>query len=245
MYFNKIIVTVFLILFSACSQLPEPPKMTVHEQLKLDTVKAQALVGEFENQVQFESQKAVTLYLSTVASQLTGAEEDLRTEKVSIRIHQDTKSDLKRPFSFPGVLVSIPKSFLLQVNFENELAALIALELAQVKQRDLALELEKNSEFKIFGPQSVFNFSRNSRGSAIEIATRMMYGAGFDFRGVAALIQKYPYLYLDPSSPDGKSELEFYIKQAQKAKNGFMPSLQPIVRSNSFLQMKKNLKRSS
>ena len=155
------------------------------------------------------------------------------------------KENLKHPFSFPGVVITIPKSFLVKVNFENELAALIALELAQIKQRNLAIELEKSSGRALFGSASLFRFSSESRGTAIELGTRMMYAAGYDPRGMVALIEKYPALYLDSDSPEGKKEFEFYVKQAQKAKNGFMPSMQPIVRSNSFLQMKKNLKRSS
>lgn len=244
MFLNRLFLPL-LLLIASCSQLPTPPPMTVHEQLRIDTVKAKGLITEFEKQVKFENSSTVSSYLASVAKQLVQAEEGMRSETVIVKIHQDAKEELKRPFSFPGVLIAIPKSFLMKVNFENELAALIALELAQIKQRDLALELERRADRVLFGTNSLFRFSSASRGSAIEIGTRMMYSAGYDPRGMVALVEKYPALYLDASSPAGKKELEYYVKQAQKAKNGFMPSMQPIVRSNSFLQMKKNLKGSS
>lgn len=246
MFLNKFFSLIVLFTLSSqlngCSNMPIPTPLSPHEQLSVDTLKAKGLLTEFEKNVHFEKLPAVERYLSAVARQITREEDALRAEKVVVKIHQDARPELKRNFSFPGVVISIPKSILDNINFENELAAVIALELAQVERRELALEMEKNEQPMLFGDVSIFRFSQKARGESIDLGTKLMYAAGYDPRGMVAIFQKFSNYYLDSSTPAGKKELGFYIKQAQKAKNDFMPSLQPIVRSNDFLRMKKELK---
>lgn len=244
MFSIKVVLLLLMILFwTGCSEAPVAPKLSPHEQLSVDTVKVKGLLTQFEKQVQFEKLPlGVDKYLSALARQITREEESLRAEKVVVRVHQDTKSDLKRVFAFPGVVISLPSALLHEVNFENELAAAIALELAQIERRDLAQEMDKAEHPILFGDLSIFWFSQQARGEAIELGTKLMYAAGYDPRGMVALFQKFPHYYADTASPAGQKELKFYIKQAQKAKNDFIPSLQPIVRSNDFLLMKKELK---
>jgi len=162
-----------------------------------------------------------------------------------VRIHQDSRPELKRLFSFPGVVISVPVSFLHEIGFENELAAVIALELAQVERRELAREMEKNDHPTLFGELSVFHFSQKSRADSIDLGTKLMYSAGYDPRGMVSVFQKYATYYIDTDTATAPKELNYYVREAQKAKNEFMPSLQPIVRSNDFLRMKKELKSSS
>ncbi len=250
MFLNKKHSLIFSLLilitdFCGCSNMPVPPPLTPHEQLSVDTLKAKGLLLKFEKQVQFEKVPQIEKYLAAVARQITREEEGLRAEKVAVRVHQDTKPELQKSFSFPGVVISIPKSILYAINFENELAAVIAFELAQIERRELAQEMDKNENAALFGDLGIFHFSQQSRGACIELGTKLMYAAGYDPRGMVAVFQKFSKYYLNSSTPAGQKELNYYIKQAQKAKNEFMPSLQPIVRSNDFLRMKKELKGSS
>jgi predicted Zn-dependent protease len=245
MFLNKIRLLwllPFLIEIVGCGSVPLPPVLSPHEQLKVDTVKVKGLLTQFEKQVQVEKDTNIEKYLTAVARQITREEIGLREEKVLVRVLLDTKPELKKSFSFPGVVIFIPKSILHLINFENELAALIALELAQIERRDLAQEMDKNESPILFGDLSIFHFSQKSRSEAIELGTKLMYAAGYDPRGMVALFQKFPKYFLDPTTPAGQKELNEYLKHAQKAKNEFMPSLQPIVRSNDFLRMKKELK---
>jgi predicted Zn-dependent protease len=240
-----LLVCLLPLLIQSCSEVPLPAKVSVREQLVVDTMKAKGLVAEFDKQARFDRQPAIEKYLQSVAQQIVLADEDLREETVMIRVHQDLKREWTRTFAFPGVMISLPKSFLSQVNFENELAALIALQLALVENRELAKSLEKQGQRPILGQGSIFNFSKTAMATSIETGTRMMYAAGYDPRGMVTLIQKHPGIFVEPDSASSKKDIDELIKQAQKTKNEFMPSLQPIVRSNEFLKMKKDLKGSS
>ena len=236
---------VSMLIMNGCATVPPPPVLSPHEQMTVDTAQAQGLLVEFEKKVQFVHSSNVEKYLTAVARQVSREDENLKNEKVVVRIHQDSRPELKRLFSFPGVVISIPASFLHEISFENELAAVVALELAQVERRELAREMEKNDHPILFGDLSIFHFSQKSRASSIELGTKLMYAAGYDPRGMVAVFQKYGSYYIDTETPTAAKELGFYVREAQKAKNDFMPSLQPIVRSNDFLRMKKELKSSS
>jgi len=243
-------LAVLLLVSGGCGTVPLPPPLSPHEQMTVDTAQAQGLLVQFQKQVQFVKSPHVEKYLNSLANHIASEDDGLKNEKVLVRIHQDLKPELKRVFSFPGVVISIPHSFLGTINFENELAAVIALELALVERRELAIEMEKMETEKngrpiIFGEQSIFNFSEKSRAAAISLGTKLMYSAGYDPRGMGALFQKYSSFYIDTETPTSSKELGFYVREAQKAKNELMPSLQPIVRSNDFLRMKKELKSSS
>jgi predicted Zn-dependent protease len=226
-----------VVIIQACSEIPLAPKISVREQLEVDTRKAAGLVSEFKKQGQFFSNPAVEKYLESVALQIISAEDEMRGEKVQVRIHADTKREWKRSFGFPGILIWIPRSFLDRVNFENELAALMAYQLALVKNRELAKTIERDSARASDLIRGSFDFSREAISSSVDLGIRMMYAAGYDPRGMVSLIEKHPEFFVN--------DREFLVKQAQKTKNEFLPSLQPIVRSNDFLRMKKELKGAS
>ena len=247
MYSNKLafLILIPVLLFQACSEIPVAPRISIREQLEVDTMKASGLVSEFRKKAAFESNPSVEKYLQSVALQIISAEDELRGEKVTARIHLDQKKEWRNTFAFPGVMISVPRSFLGKVNFENELAALISYQLSLIRNRELARVLEKDASRPLTGDRGVFHFSGDAIVASIEAGTRMMYAAGYDPRGMVSLIEKHPGFFVDESSPDSTKEKERFVKQAQKTKNEFMPSLQPIVRSNDFLQMKKELKGSS
>ena len=240
--FAEIFIFIMIVSLVGCGTVPVAPLLSPHEQMSVDTAKATGLLLSFEKEVQAEKLPNVEKYLIAMARQISREEEILKNEKVMVRIHRDSNIELKRMFSFPGIVVSIPVSFLFEVSFENELAAAIALELAQVERRELAREMEKNENPTLFGDLSIFHFSQKSKSDSIELGTKLMYSAGYDPRGMTALFQKYANYYVDTESPSAQKELNFYVKAARKAKNDFLPSLQPIVRSNDFLRMKKELK---
>jgi hypothetical protein len=247
MFSNRLafLLLIPVLFLQACSEIPVAPRISIREQLEVDTMKASGLVSEFRKQAVFDSKPSVEKYLQSVALQIISAEEELRGEKVTARIHVDLNKEWKSAFAFPGVMISVPRTFLGKVNFENELAALISYQLALIRNRELARALEKDASRPLTGDRGVFRFSVDAILASIEAGTRMMYAAGYDPRGMVSLIEKHPGFFVDESSTDIIKEKERFIKQAQKIKNEFLPSLQPIVRSNDFLQMKKELKGSS
>lgn len=228
---------------SGCSTPPEPKILTISEQIDVDTRQAQNFINEFQKRATFESYPEGERYLNQLARNLAKIETGFVSESVKVKIHHDTSSQLAHLFSFPGTTLSIPSSLLHEVEYENELAALLAYELANVMNRHLAKKMEATVNPVLFGPGSVFDLDRPQRLASIRLATKLLYYAGYDTRGMASVFQRYPqYFAPNQSSELNKKEVEFNVRESQKAKTEYLPSMGPIVRSAEFIKMKKGLK---
>lgn len=209
------------------------------EQIAEDNQKAKDLWTQFEKKTEFESKSESEKYLTGLARRLSQTEEGSSLHNVRVRIHHDKNPAQARWFSFPGTVVSIPDSFLKKVEYENELAAGIAFELANVLSRHLARKMEAGTSPILFGDGSIFELDRGERAESIALGTKMLYHAGFDLRGMASVFQRYPEFFGGLSS---KKEVDFTVKESQKIRSGFLPARDPVVRSPEFLKFKRRLK---
>jgi len=225
---------------------PKPTRvLTISEQMEVDTERAKNFFNEFQKRVTFVSNPAVVQYLDRMARKLAGVEPGLSLDSIQVKIHQDAGNpQLARPFAFPGTTLSIPLSFLEKVDYENELAAMVSFELANVIQRHLSKRMEQTSTPPtLFGDGSVFELDRPERAESIALGIRLEYYAGYDPRGMASVFQRYPEYFANESSELDQKEVEFNVREAQKAKSEYLPSRDPIVRSAEFINMKRGLKR--
>lgn len=232
------------ILFQACATKPPEKVLTFSEQIEVDTERAQSLFVEFQKQVTFVSMPKSEKYLVALTKKLALADPSYKIESVRVKVHQDVNPKLSRFFSFPGTTLSIPESFLKQVQFENELAAAIAYELSNVMKRTLANRVEKHPDdpHELFGPSSVFNLAKEEKVPSIQEGVKLLYYAGFDTRGMPSIFQRYSQYYVTRDASDlYKKEVSFNVREAQKAKSEFLPTLKPVVRSDEFIQFKKDL----
>ncbi len=240
---------IFLVL-SGCST-PKPQRvLTISEQIAEDTETAQNLFMDYQKKVNFVSFPSGERFLNGLAMKIATTPNGLSKEKVKVRIHRDDgNKNLARFFSFPGTTISIPLSFLKEVEYENQLAAAIAFEIANVMNRHLAKKMDQTENRELFGEKSLFSLDRTARQESIEIGTRLLYFSGYDLRGLASLFQRYPDYVLNAQTASNEGlespqkEVEFNLREAQRAKSEYLPSLQPIVRSAEFITMKKGLKR--
>jgi len=242
------ILAATLLFFAACAS-PPTKVLTPVEQIAADTAKAAGLATRFRDEMDFMRLPRAERFLSRVASLLAGASKDFPLGKVEVRIHRDRNRDESRFFSFPGNLVSIPFGFLQSVEYENELAAALAYELAKVMDRHLAAHVEAVSEkgpvdgILLFGPASVFALSPEERAGSIRRGSGILYRAGYDVRGMASMFQRHPAFFGNPGSGPEKKEVEFNVREAQRAGSELLPSLKPVVRSAEFIEFKKELAR--
>jgi len=245
--YSRALIFVFVFLLS-CASPPSQKVLSPIEQIAADTKRAEGLSQEFRKKVRFVQAPRLERFLTRMGVRLSHASKDFPLDQVQVKIHHDSVPEQRRAFSFPGTFVSIPLSFLKQVEFENELAALISYELAHVINRHLANRVESGSEQKqpkilIFGDASVFDLDQSERARSIKVGTELLYFAGYDVRGMASMFQRAPTFFGNPDSESGKKEVDFNLREAQRARSGLLPSLKPIVRSSEFIQFKKELGR--
>ncbi len=238
----------FLLLIFGCASPPVTKVLSPVEQIAVDSKRASGLADEFRKKVRFVQVPRLERFLTRMGTRLGLASKDFPLERVEVRIHHDSTADLKRPFSFPGTLVSIPLGFLRKVEFENELAAVIALELGHVVNRHLSNRVASDEDavpgkVALFGEESVFEWGRDERERSIKVGTELLYAAGYDVRGMASMFQQETGFFGIPDTESRQKEVEFNVREAQRAKIGLLPLVKPVVRSSEFIQFKRELGR--
>lgn len=260
MYLSRKIISVFFICYICCfnfgcASAPKQKPIPISEQIVLDMQKSQDLMIEFQRKITRVPTPEVQDYLNRLAQSIAKQEPGFEANTVEVRVYQDLdKQDLnkqiKRIYAFPGTTIFIPASFLVQVGYENELAAAISYELAQVIHRYLAKKLDapiigEPAPVILFGPESVFNFEREERKMTIQKATELMFKTKFDTRGLPSFFQHYASYLTGVWNQDSdlvKNEVEFNLREARKAMAAQLPLRDPIVRSADFINFKKKLK---
>lgn len=233
----------------SCSTPPAPKTLTLNEQIEVDTVRARELTGEFMDRVEFRQWGNAEAYFLRIADALAKEIPAFPVQKLRIRIHMAQPPAGGATYAFPGALISIPDSWVRSVEYENELAAVLAYQMAHLVLRSLAIHVEEQALRPVpvppvlFGSGSVFEFHREERASAIRLGVRMLYRAGYDTRGMASIFNRRPDLFGNPDTGSSKKEVEFNIKEAQRASSELLPAIKPVVRSPEFIRFKKELER--
>lgn len=232
-----------LLLLSACAVTPPPKPLSPREQIVVDTERARGLVADFKKRAQFVNAPRLDRFLTRMGMRLAAASKEFPLDQVEVRIHVDAEPGLARAFSFPGTFVSLPLGFVKRVAFENELAAMVAYELGSVMNRHLAARVEAGREVVLFGQNSVFFLRQPERAQSIRSGTDLLYFAGYDVRGMASLLRDHAAFFGKPGSDLAEKEVEFDLREAQRARSDLLPSTKPVVRSSEFIQFKKELDR--
>ncbi|MBC7395876.1 MAG: hypothetical protein H7333_00410 [Bdellovibrionales bacterium] len=238
-----LIILSFLV--ASCASKRADQVLSIAEQLKSDKAKAEGLAREFTRRVTFVNMPKAEKFLNSMALQLARQEPGFENEPVQIKVHDDRPPGQHQFFSFPGTFISIPQSFLKQVEFENELAAAISYELANVLNRYLAAKVENlgASPPVLFGPKNLFDLNNAERAQSIKRGIRLLYLGGYDPRGMPSIFRRFPDYYASSASGLFKKQVDFNVREAQRAKSEFLPSLKPIVRSGEFIQFKNELRK--
>jgi len=158
-----------------------------------------------------------------------------------------------RNFGLPGNRIYLDRSTVKLLDYENELAAAMAYELAHISSRTLVTRLAKYRQdhgaqkginipletVPLFGPQGIFEFSSVEYVAVCEEAVTLLYDAGIDPRGLVSLWTRYENM--GGKSPFDKKTLSQLLEKTRMALTRFEPLINPVVRSNEFISMKKRL----
>jgi predicted Zn-dependent protease len=252
-----------LALMQGCSTPPPVKPETPAERMERDNAMGLELSLQLDKNLKFRQDKEVLVYLRNLARKLADSMPELQSSSVGVWIVQDDGGKWNS-FSLPGNRIYLSAGLLRSIEFENELAALIAIELGHVLRRHVFERLSASQDpaqtespilqsllpsqaaalprtIRFFGPAGVFAYPEKSLKEATESAVRMLYNSGFDPRGVVSLLAYYERdPKRSPFEPSTIGRLQEYARQliAQHA-----PLLNPIVRSTAFVTIQKRMKR--
>jgi predicted Zn-dependent protease len=255
--------------FSACSTVPEPAPINQAERVQRDQALGAELARQFESQLRFKGDKEILVYLRNVAQALVDGTSELRPSGVGVQVVQD-RGGRWRNYGFPGNRIYLSAGLLKHVQYENELAAAIAFELAHVLKRHAVLRLqeERIRDAKVanqggpadyptveglvpsaaggkpidyFSPTGVFAFPDEFQTAAAQTAVEILYRAGYDPRGLVSLWSLYETE--SDHSPYDDDLLEKLLEKTRRVIALQSPLRNPIVRSQAFLTIQRRMQK--
>ena len=212
------------------------------------------LVEAFENRIGILSQHKNTetqVFLRKLAGRLSASDSALREAPLGVFEIEDWGGKW-HSFGLPGNRIYIPRALVREMEFENELAGVIAYELAHLQMRHvldgMSVRQGGNSESvysgallgstEFFGPTGVFNFRKEQRVAAAGLAIGLLYDAGYDPRGLIAFWETYRGKR-SKKAPYDPGVLKAMLEKARAEIALRTPLRNPIVRSIEFLELRK------
>lgn len=250
----------------SCSSAPPVREETRAERVQRDNAIGQNLSQRMGPEFKFKRDTEVSVYLRKIAESLSVSTEELKGTSIGVFLIQDRDARW-RNYGLPGNRIYLSVNLLKELEFENEVAAAIAMELAHVMERHalerlrekqakaapddvevssyqtivptLSTELPKAIDY--FGPNGIFAFAEESYLSAAEHAVGIMYRAGYDPRGLVSLWIKHK---ASPKhSPYEASTLDKLIEHTRRVNTQYAPLRNPIVRTHTFVAIQKRIRR--
>lgn len=250
----------FLLLMTSCATTPPPPPPSVPEQLRKDSQLGSHLTEKFESHLQFREDLEVSVYLRTIAERLVKFSPPLDGSPIGVRVVADRNAKW-RNYALPGNRVYLSAGLLKRFEFENEVAAVISYELANILNRHVGRQLEERADLiererqtqsnsladsllgenpssvEFFGPSGVFAFSEKNYIESAHESVQIMYRAGYDPRGLVSLWQTY-LEHSDQESPYERSTVQKILEATRDTYAQQTPLKNPTVRTESFLKIR-------
>ena len=246
----KLLPCILLTLLGCASP---PPIAPTPEQVR---TRSQMRALEFEtvlsSNLVLKRNEAVSQYLQGVADVMRRDRPWVGTLPVTILIHKGVAAPgIRAPWRSYGVLgtrIYLSAPLLKLLEFENEVAAIIAWELSLIDSGAAVARAEARSgdvsSFDVqavLGVGGIFDFTSADLMSAIEGALEMLYRTGYDPRGLTSVLSRFNDSPKDsPYPPEVVAEL---LPAARRAIALRTPLRNPIVRSEKFLEIRKRMQR--
>lgn len=255
-------------LFFGCAGSPPQKTLSTEERVRQDNSLGTKLAHQFEPSITLKKDIEVSVYLRNLAKKLLKTAPEFEDTPLGVFIVSNHEGRWKN-YGLPGIRLYISNGLLKNVEYENEVAASLALELGHIKNRDVLRFLEENpkmsksfeeedfsgilfsspkgaassrwsGEDRSSGKRGIFDYSEEEELSAIQFATRILYQAGYDPRGFVSLWKIYKKSI--KHSPYPLKKLNYFIEYTYRSIVEFTPLRNPIVRTNEFLEIQKRLK---
>ena len=239
----------FLLNICACSTPPPPVKVDVQERILHDNRLGLQLAQKLEPQLVMKVDVEVAVYLRTLAQKLSENSVELKSSPVGVLLVANGKKKWMS-FSLPGNRIYLSLGLLKKLEFEHEVAAIMAIELAHILRRTPLERLEgptyvqkpvEMESLRFFGPDGIFSYSDQAEFEAVKVAAELLYKAGFDSRGLVG-VWEVLRSHLD-KSPYGADMLDKLLEKSREAIALYTPLRNPIVKRDVFISIRKRIKR--
>ena len=240
--------------FLGCASTQSVNEPTAVDKLRSDSAYGIIFSKNFEKHLQIQKESEVTSYLSELLSEMIRLSPEMRESTARVVLIADVEG-LWSNYSFPGVRMYLSTSELKATQYESEVVALVALELAHIIKRhaleNANKELRPNRDPTQSTNQPViaaiepkvqdFFYSEEQWIDAIDQAIETVYKLNFDSRGMLSLL-KLMQTNAQRFSVDA-AVLQKIIEHTHHAIALYAPLRNPVISSEDYLRVKKRIEK--
>lgn len=236
----------------SCSTPPvQTVKLSPQEQLRVDQERTQSWAALIEERIPPLRDVEVEVFLRKLAESIINKRESLALSPIGVILYDRRDAGLPTSFAIPGNRIYLSKQLLSSLEFENELVAVLALECANLLARTavshaaaMAVLPEVSASGGpakgFFGPAGVFAFTYQERSASVREAVHLAYESGYDPRGLVSYLRKIQ----NTGGGDLDSSTLTQLEDAARSELNRLPPLRnPVVRGESFRQIKKRIQK--
>lgn len=244
-------IAVHILLFfslgmTGCSHGPLHPVESTAEKTQREGTLWKTVKKELEEDLVFKHDVEISRYLESLAATLAQPTLGRLSPPTQVHLIRDVEGKWQN-LGLPRNELYMSVSLLKKIEFENEMAALLALEFSLVskshawktlsdpKLKELPELLGKN------GALELLREGRETLRASIDLAVKILYNAGFDTRGLVRLWALYSKN--QAHSPLDKKELENALEFTRQAMAQYSPLRNPVVKSQAFVAIHPRLKK--
>ncbi|MGE0614289.1 MAG: hypothetical protein AB7P04_01500 [Bacteriovoracia bacterium] len=232
---NKMLTAVLALAMgvAGCTSVPvKKIEITPEEQVRLDHEAGLQVAAKFEPQQKFKRNEKVSHFLADLGTKGLATIAVLNRAKVEVKILADEAKAWDN-YGLPGVRLYLSAGVLKRTEYESEVAALIALQLAAIHKRVLMERLAQD-------PQASLRLSAAEVLVLIDGAVQILYDSGYDSRGLVSLWDIYAGS--PKNSPYTEKQLQSFKEKTHRAIVRFAPLINPIVRTDRFIAVHDRIK---
>lgn len=218
---------------SGCVAPLPPKKITLSERIAFDREIGNEILNQLEPQLSLKKDNQVQSFLKRVAQLLAEKSPDLHIPEAKVLIISEDKSKQKwESFAVPGGHVYISLSVLKSLVYENEVAAVLAIQMGRLLKEQVLEYIRKNpatdsstepstvvgegplktlrtpQQIVFFDKGGMFEFTEKQDEDALDAAFSIQYAGGYDTRGIITVLQALIQLsHTNPEIADNQGRI--------------------------------------
>lgn len=218
-----------------CTTVPEVPKKDEKEQAIAESRISQKLAHNFEKGRIFVKAPLVENYFSNLAQALVLASPALKGPVARVKIFREKSQKHWRNYGLPGNRLYLSLELLRVYEFENEFAAMLALELGHLEGKRVLDPVDGQVKEDVLDRFGISETTLETEVTALRNAIGILYRAGYDSRGLITLYQK-----MEKNSGKvflAKAWISQLIEESRRGIAASSPLRNPIVQSLKFVEI--------
>jgi predicted Zn-dependent protease len=233
-----------LLAFGGCVSAPiQNHEESVSTRMQKEREWGEKLSKKFEKQVVEKKDSEIQKYLENLIVKMEPSIRGPASHELKVKLFK-TNKPVWLNYTIPGGYLYMSLDALRSIEFENELAAMLALQMGHIHHRHIIGHLKDKNEEQVqdlFSPAGLFAYSFEELVEADQFAYKLLYSNGYDPRGIISVWNRL----------EKNSEFSYYPKEtlralAEKTRQMIVestPLRNPIVRTTGFYVIQKRIQR--